>query len=381
MTAAPQLNVGLIGLGFIGKMHANAYRAIPLCFPEPVVTANLDAVLRSKLDTEQDFMRSLGNPFATTDPDAFFNRKLDIVDVCSPNYLHFEQVSRAIERGMHVYCEKPLANNLAEARKLAEQARKAGVQTHVALIFRYLPAVRQMKAIIEAGELGEVFHFRTKMFHASYLDPNRPMSWRLKQATSGGGSLMDLGAHLVDLTRYLLGDVAWVKADMRTLITERPVAKGAAEKDVVDVDDWANCTLQMKSGAVGLVEVTRMAGGAGEETSFEVYGSKGALSFQMAQPDTVRFFNAKQGQWQQGAIHVPPTAERPIEKVYPNAKFSQGMMTNAHLASAYDFLQSVAEGRPSAVNFDTAAATQEVLEAAYRSAERYGELVELPVGK
>jgi len=154
------------------------------------------------------------------------------------------------------------------------------------------------------------------------------------------------------------------------------------------VDDWANCTLQMKSGAVGLVEVTRMAGGAGEETSFEVYGSKGALSFQMAQPDTVRYFNAKQGQWQQGAIHVPqiavhvpPTAERPIEKVYPNAKFSQGMMTNAHLASAYDFLQSEAEGRPSEVNFDTAVATQEVLEAAYRSAGRGGERVELPIGE
>ncbi|MBN2556468.1 MAG: Gfo/Idh/MocA family oxidoreductase, partial [Anaerolineales bacterium] len=120
------LDVGLVGLGYIGQIHANAYKAIPLCFKQPAVTANLSGVLRSKLSTEVELMDGLGFEVRTTDPGAFYERRYDVVDICSPNFLHMEQVKAAIEHGAHVYCEKPLALNLEEARAMTALAEAAG---------------------------------------------------------------------------------------------------------------------------------------------------------------------------------------------------------------------------------------------------------------
>jgi predicted dehydrogenase len=370
-----KLNLGLIGFGYIGKIHTLAYRAIPLCHPQPAVMANLKALLRSRLDTDVEAMQEASFEMATSSPDEFFAQPLDIVDICTPNELHLEQCQRAFQAGMAVYCEKPLASTLKEARILAEGARKSGVITQVAFVMRYLPAIRQMKALIEAGELGQVFQFRAHMFHGSYLDPDRPMSWRLRRSQSGGGAFMDLGAHLVDMTHYLLGSVASVRATMRTLIGERYTSKGSERKEKVDVDDWMVATLELSSGAVGVIEVTRMAAGASQASGFEVYGSQGALIYTESNPDSVRYYNLKRGEWVNGPAKVPlVVGERPIEQLWPSGKYSQGFMTNAHLAAEYDLLLNVAEKRPSQIDFKAAADAQAVIEAAYLSAERGGEV-------
>ena len=375
-----KLNVGLMGLGFIGRVHVNAYHAIPLCFPAAPVTAAMSALLRSHFGTDE-FQQSAGFGLVTTNMEDFFSAPLDLVDICTPNGLHKDEALAAIERGIPVYCEKPLARTLEEARAIASAAEAKGVLTHSAFVLRYVPAIRQIKALLEAGELGEIFNFRAHMFHSSYLDRNRPMSWRLRMVESGGGVFADLGAHLVDMVNYLLGGVAAVRAESRTFISQRPVAKGEARLETVDVDDWMQCSLELTSGAVGIIEVTRMAAGAGEETTLEIFGSKGAVAFHITQPDTVRYHDLKRGQWMQGSLSQipPPAGERPLETLYPNAKFSQGMMTNVHLASAYDFLKCVAESTPSALSFKSALATQEVIEAAYCSASRGGERLRLPL--
>ncbi|MGQ9493873.1 MAG: Gfo/Idh/MocA family protein [Anaerolineae bacterium] len=373
-----KINVGLIGLGYIGKIHAIAYRDIPFCFPKSPVVAHLAAVLRSRLDSESEAMKSFA--IATTNPAEFYTQPLDIVDICSPNYLHRQHAQHALESGIAVYCEKPLACTLEDARAMASLAEKSGALTHVAFVLRYLPAIRQMKALIAAGEIGEIFHFRARMFHSSYLDYNRPMSWRLRRAQAGGGAFMDLGAHLVDLTHYLLGNVATVRAAMRTFICERCTAQGSEQRELVDVDDWTLCTLELSSGAVGVLEVTRMAAGAEDATNFEVYGNKGALLFQARDPNSARLYDLRRQQWISGAMNLPPIlGERPIEQIWPGGKYSQGSMTNAHLAAAYDFVLNVAEKKPSSIDFQTGAAAQEVIEAAYISAARGGELIRLPL--
>ena len=373
------LNVGIMGMGFIGRVYVNAYHAIPLCFPNPVVTAAMSALLRSHGGTD-GFVQSAGFGLVTTSLEEFFSVPLDLVDLCTPNYLHQAEALAAIERGIPVYCEKPMARTLEEARTMAQAAEKKGVLTHTAFVLRYLPAIRQIKALLEAGELGEIFNFRGHMFHSSYLDRGRPMSWRLRMAESGGGVFADLGAHLVDIVCYLLGDVRTVRADSRTFIKERPVAKGNPRLENVDVDDWMACTLELNSGVIGQIEVTRMAAGAGEETTLEIFGSKGAVSFHVTQPDSVRYFDLKRGQWIQGSLQAPPPAgERPLETIFPSAKFSQGMMTNVHLASVYDFLQCLVEGRPSAMDFKSGLAVQEILEAAYWSAGHSGDKLTLPL--
>lgn len=374
------LNIGLIGLGYIGKIHAAAYRNIPLCFSDPPVTANLAAVLRSGLETEVKLMEDFGFDIRTTDPDEFFNQPLDIVDICTPNVLHLEQVEQAAQRQQHIYCEKPLAMNFEEARAMAQMAAEASILTHVAFVLRYVPAVRQMKALLEAGKIGEILNFRGHMFHSGYLDPERPMSWRLRHSESGGGVFADLGAHLIDLVHYLIGNVAWVQAETRTYITSRPTSRGASEREEVDVDDWALCTMGLASGEVGVLEVTRMAAGAAEETALEIYGSQGALVFHISQPHLVRFYDLTQKKWSLGALDVNEFhGDRSLAQIWPSAKMSQGLMTDAHLASAYDFMLCVSEGKPSTIDFEAGLAAQEVLEAAYRSAARDGDRIDLPL--
>jgi len=373
-----EMNVGLIGLGYIGKIHAIAYRDIPYCLGQTPLVVNLAAVLRSRLDTEAETMK--GFKVATTNPDEFYAQPLDVVDVCTPNYLHREKVERALKSGLAVYCEKPLASTLEDARAMADLAETTSALTQVAFVLRYVPAIRQMKAMIDAGEIGQVFHFRARIFHGSYLDPNRPMSWRLRDAQSGGGALMDLGAHLVDLTRYLLGDIATVRAVTRTFIAERCTTRGSHERESVDVDDWAHCTLELTSGATGVIEVTRMAAGAHDATGFEVFGSKGALAFREPDANFAHLYELKRQQWISGPMTLPPIpGERPIERIWPSGKYSQGLMTNAHLAAAYDFLLNVAEGKASPLDFHAGAAAQEVLEAARSSAAQGGGLITLPL--
>lgn len=374
------LNVGLIGLGYIGKIHATAYRDIPLCFSDPVLTANMKAVLRSQLQTETAFMDEVGFDVRTEDPQEFFASSLDLVDICTPNVLHLEQARQAIRRGLPVYCEKPLAMNLAEARQMTGLAQEAEILTHVAFVLRYVPAVRQMKALLEAGAIGEVLNFRAIMFHSSYLDTQRPMSWRLRRSESGGGAFADLGAHLIDLTHFLLGPVKFVSAWTRTVIEQRPSSKGSSQLEEVDVDDWIHCRLLLQDGVPGHLEATRMAAGASEATSFEIYGRKGALRFDIGEPNYVKFYDLDAGTWSDGAVAAPePAGERPLRSLWPSGKYSQGLMTDAHLASIYDFLQCILEGKPSNLGFEAGLAVQEVLEAGYLSADRGGDQIELPL--
>lgn len=374
------INVGIIGLGFIGKMHANVYRNIPYVFKEPVVTAKIQAILRVNMGSDEALISSLGIPVVTSSHEQFYSQPLDVVDICSPNIYHREHVLTALANQKNTYCEKPLGKNLADAREIAQKAHSSKAFTHTALMLRYIPAVHQMKSILENGGLGEIFHFRAHLFHGSYLNPQRPMSWRLRHADSGGGALADLGVHLLDLVRFLLGEVDWVQCLTRTFISQRPQNAGSKQMEKVDVDDWALCTIGMRCGATGSVEVTRVAGGTDESTIIEVIGSRGSLRVNFEDPLNAHYFDANRKQWLIGQHDFPPPANlRPINQLWPTSKQSLGFMLNAHLASAYDFLQYVQAGKPSPLDFQTGLAAQEILEAAYLSAKSDGQRVNLPL--
>jgi len=376
----PTFHIGLIGFGFIGKLHANAYHNIPYCFSQPAALAHLQVVLRSNPGQDQEFIRNLNINLVTSQAEDFYSQPLDAVDICTPNVFHREQALEAIRRNKHVYCEKPLGRTLADAQAIAASARKSKLITHSAFMMRYLPAIRQMKAVLENGGIGQPYHFRAHLFHSSYLDKGRPMSWRLRHAAAGGGALADLGIHLMDLLRFLLGEVAWVQCQTRTFITERPSSAGSAKMETVDVDDWALCQLGMQNGSTGFIEVSRVAGGASENSVIEIFGSQGSLKVDLEQLQTVDYFDAKRKQWLIGPQDFPPPAGlRPTEQLWPASKQSLGYMLDAHLASAYDFLQCILEKKPSMLNFETALAAQEILEAAYLSASRSSQRINLPL--
>ena len=374
------IRVGLIGMGFIGKVHAQAYRSLPFCYPDAGVRAEIAAILRTGTGRDEEFIASLGDPLVTTDASAFYGAGLDMVDICTPNFLHLEQAQVAAANGCHMYIEKPLGLNLAHARQMAATAKEKKVLTHTAFMKRYYPAVWQAKAIIESGMIGEITNFNVHYYHNSYMDPLRPITWRLKQEPSGGGALADLGVHIIDMTRYMLGEADWVRCHTRTFIKERPVEKGSDHMDSVDVDDWALCIAGMQNGAVGTIETTRMSGGMGDSNRMEIFGSEGSVVIDLKDPLHCRYYDRKTQQERTGELNLDLVAGyRDTRKLWPPAKMSLGSFMDAHSACILDFLQCIQQGRQSMTNFDDAVRSQEILEAAYRSAQQDAEMIRLPL--
>ena len=370
------IKVGIIGLGFIGKVHAQAYRSIPFSFPDASVQAQISAILRTSTGRDESFIQSLGNPLITTDSKAFYAAGVDMVDICTPNHLHLEQVKEAAQRGCPIYVEKQLGLNLAHARAIASTAEQAGVLTHTAFMKRYYPAVQQAKAVIDAGLIGEITNFNVRYYHNSYMDPLRPISWRLKHAPSGGGAMADLGVHIIDMVRYLLGEAAWVQGHTRTFIPQRPIAKDSSKMETVDVDDWGVSVVGMQNGAIGTIEATRMSGGLGDSNRMEVFGSEGSVVVDLEQPLHCAYYDQRQKTHLIGDLNLPAPHPQPA---WPPAKMSMGPFMDAHSACIYDFLCCISDGRESMTNFADAARTQEILEAGYRSAEEGGKIVTLPM--
>lgn len=375
-----KIKVGLIGLGFIGKIHAQAYISLPQLYGNNTANVTLAAVLRTHSGNEPELIASLGNPLETTNMEEFIGQDLDLVDICSPNAVHLEQIRAVLAGKPNIYCEKPLALNLLQAREITNLAEKAEVLTHTAFTYRYYPGIRQVKAIMASGALGEIFNFRIHYFHNSYMDPLRPISWRLKWASSGGGALADLGIHIIDMVRFVLGDVRWVRCNTDTFIKQRPSAAGSKQMVPVDVDDWALCMLGLQSGPSGVLEVTRLSGGVGDSMRFEIFGSKGSVVFDLSQPASASYYDQDRKQLLIGNQDFPtPEGERPLHIILPAHKMSAGYFRDAHTASIYDFLLNIKEGKESSANFSEATKAQEVLEAAYSSSQKDGEKIHLPL--
>ena len=360
---------GLIGYGMIGKTHAIVYNDLPLCYSQPEVNVDMVALLVAPSSSDRQNRNETHFQLVTNDPDEFFNQSLDFVDVCSPNHWHYFHVKSALQAKLPVYCEKPLARTVDEARELATLANGSEILNQVAFVNRFLPAIRQMKAVINAGVIGEVLNFRAHKFHQSYLDPQRPMSWRLRLAEAGGGAMLDLGIHLVDLVYYLFGDIERLQAEMRTFIKMRPTQANREKFEPVKVDDWALATIETSGGIPGVIEVSRMAAGSGEATAFEVFGSLGAIAYHHTHPEAALIYNLKRKLWMQGNSDLPSDeSERQLAAIYPSSKFSQGAMTNRHMASQHDFLLNLKEHKPAAIDFNSAVKAQQAVEAAYQSA-------------
>ena len=368
--------IGLIGFGFIGKVHAKCYSSLPYCYNQPVAKAQVTAVLRSHADQDQDLLAALQIPFCTSDEQDFWKQDFDILDICSPNASHFDYAVKAIERGIPIYCEKPITRDIENARILTSLVEEQHIPTHTAFTIRYAPVAHLAKEIMAAGMLGEINHFRAQYFHSSYLDSTRPMSWRLQSSMAGGGALTDLGIHFLDLIRYLMGEAAWIQCQTRTIIESRPDKKGSTKLQKVDVDDWALCTMEMKNGGIGSLEVSRVSGGAGDVAFLEIYGSRGSLKLDLVKRNQIEFFDVAKDEWVSGMVLPNNYSKQYYDPaLWPASKQSLGPFMDAHIAAILDFLTALEDQRPSPVDFRTALKAQELLQAAYQSAASQGQKV------
>lgn len=276
-----EMGIGLVGYGFMGKVHSNAYRQVGRFF-EVDPTPRMRAICGRDEAAVQRAADSLGWEGYETDYHRLVERSdIELVDVSTPGSSHRDIALAALEAGKHVLCEKPLANTLDEAREMVEAARRAGTVNMVNFNYRRVPAVAFAKRLVEEGRLGEIRHWRAVYLQNIALDPELPLIWRFRKEEAGSGALGDLGAHLVDLAHYLVGPIAGVVGTTKTFIQERPLEEEAEETGEVTVDDATTFLASFENGAMGTFEATRLAPGRKNRNSFEINGSKGSVIFDL----------------------------------------------------------------------------------------------------
>jgi len=211
-------------------------------------------------------------------------------------------------------------------------------------MYRFMPAVAQARDMINNGEIGQILNFKATMLHSGYLDPLRPISWKLKKATSGGGAILDMGIHLVDAVRFMLGEIKSLKAESRTYFKERP-SHGAGVLEEVDVDDWTAVDVELKSGAWGRIEASRISAEMEEETRFEIYGTYGSIKISTKRPEYAVLYKKRENAVFSGIYGGEGPFTRYLRGIYPGEKFSMGYMVNMHMASLINFFTNIAEGK------------------------------------
>jgi len=369
------LNIGLVGYGGIGRVHAHAYRSINFHYALPANTVNVVGVATTRMESAEKGAKEIGCDFFTDDYHKLLERAdIDVIDCTTPNNSHKEIVIAAAEAGKHIYCEKPLAMNPDEARAMAEAVEKAGVKSQVTFNFRFIPAVIRAKQLMEEGFVGNIFSFRGRYHRASYISREKPLSWRLKGEIGGGGALFDLGSHILDLLYYLLGDFSSVNATLDTLIKERPVSAGSSEKAPVNVDDFAMLQTRLKDNTPGVVEVSRMGTGATNDVIVEIFGDQGAIRFDLNDPAYLYVYDVRDGVQPTGGMR----GFKKIEAVqrYEGAKSPDWTMIpgfmRAHTESQYQFLKAISDDTPTMPNFRDGLHVQQIMAAAEQSSANGG---------
>ncbi len=277
---APTLGVGMLGYAFMGKAHTNAYKTLDYIYTPPPARARLVAIAGRDRPRVEAAAARYGYQKAVTDwRELVSDPEIQVFDNGAPNNLHAEPCIAAARAGKHVICEKPLGRTAAEARSMWEAVRTAGVTHMCAFNYRFVPAIRLARDIIRAGRLGRIYHFRAQYLQEWIMDPNFGMVWRLDASEAGSGVLGDLGTHIIDLARFLVGEPASITGVTRTFIEERPSGDGGSAR--VDVDDAFAAVLTFENGALGTLEATRFAAGRKNHQVIEINGEKGSLAFNL----------------------------------------------------------------------------------------------------
>jgi predicted dehydrogenase len=287
---APEIGFGMLGYAFMGKAHSNALKKIPYMMYPPVAVPRLVAIGGRNEAAVSEAARRYGYEKYYTDWRKLVeDEDVQVLDNGGPNDMHAAPSILAAELGKHVLCEKPLARSAGEAKEMLEAVKKAGVKHMVAFNYRFVPAIRQIRNLIDSGALGRIYHFRA-VYLQEWIMPHygTPMIWRLDRDVAGSGAIGDLGAHIIDLAHYLVGGIKGLSAMTKTFIGERPVSGGGMGK--VEVDDAFVAAVEFENGAIGTLESSRFSAGRKNFNSFEINGEKGSVRFNLERMNELEVF-------------------------------------------------------------------------------------------
>lgn len=383
------IKIAMIGGGFMGKAHSLAYSAMPMFFwPAPA-----RPVKHVVVDATEDLARTAADRYgwntSSSSWEAVINDpEVDLVDIATPNNLHAEIAIAAAEAGKHVICEKPLAPTSAEALQMLEAVERAGVVSAVAFNYRRTPAVALAKKYIDEGAIGRILNFRGTYLQDWSADPDSPLSWRFQKKIAGSGAVGDIGSHVVDIARYLVGEISAVNSITSTYITERPLqtsgfdalgggSKSDGPRGAVDVDDEAISLVRFHNGAVGSIEATRNAWGRNNFITFEIHGTEGSI-----------FFNYENRDELQVAFKSDPADRRGFRTVYtgPNTPYGEALWPipalgigygETKIIEAHDVITAIVDGSRVRPDFADGYAAALVDDAILESGQS-GEWVKIP---
>ena len=283
------LNIGVIGGGWMGKAHTLAYKNCSLIFGNEPLKPVLHTIADINIEVAKA-TAAYGNfkNFTNNWKEVVDNEEIDVIDIVTPNKLHPEIAIAAAKKGKHIYCEKPLANTAKESEPMMLEAEKAGINTIVGFNYLKIPIIEYARNLIKSGKLGEITMFRGTFDQEYQVDPNRPFSWRMSKEDAGTGALGDMASHTLSYALALVGDVEQTIGNMGIFIKERNVASGGSghtasgttgEKKRVENEDIVQFLLQFKNGTLGSISASRIATGRMLDIGFEIQGTKGAMYF------------------------------------------------------------------------------------------------------
>ncbi len=364
-----ELRIAIVGHRFMGRAHSNAWNQVSRFF-DPA----LKPVLRVACGRERNDLQAFADRWGWEEIETDWRKVLerddiDAIDIATPTFLHAEMAIAAAEAGKHIFCEKPFCNTLAEAEAMLAAVEKAGVVHYLNHNYRRCPAVLLAKKLIAEGEIGEVYHWRGAYQQSWLVNPQHPLDWKLQKRTAAAGPLWDLGSHAVDLAHFLVGDFAEIDCRGKQFIANRPLASDPSKTGEVEVECAALMTGEFKNGALATIETTRYATGRRNRHTFEIYGSKGAITWDMEDMNRLQFYSGNDPEDRQGFRDILVT-ERSHE--YVGAWWPPGHIIgyeHAFVHAAIDFLNAAGSGTQVEPNFRDGVKSIRVLEAAARSME------------
>ncbi|MBQ7719035.1 MAG: Gfo/Idh/MocA family oxidoreductase [Clostridia bacterium] len=368
-----RLNIGLIGFGMMGRTHACAVENQKWYYTpsDPASKARITAVCTRHADTARTAAEGYGLGYPSTDEDELiYSPDIDIIDISTPNIYHFETAKKAILAKKHVLCEKPLTVTADEAEELARLASENGVTAQIVFNYRFLAPNRLAKRLTDEGRLGRILSFDIRYLHSSACDTGKPAGWK-QTAEYGGGVFNDLGSHAVDLIYYICGGFKDIKGRAQIAYPVRTGPDGSEWK--TDADEAFYALAELECGAVGTITASKIAVGTNDDLRYEIYGEKGALKFDLMEPNWLWLYDTgdKGGEFggERGFRKIECVGRYPSPgDRFPGAKAPTGWM-RSHIESYHSFLTAVSSGQKPCPSFDDAAHVQRVLERAYRSAE------------
>jgi predicted dehydrogenase len=361
-----ELGIGLIGTGFMGKAHAIAYRTALSAFPD-IPVPKLVAVADVNEKAAATAAHQYGFESSTGDWKALIaNPAIHVISITTPNSMHKDMALAAIAAGKHVHCEKPLSPTLVDSLEMVKAAETKGVRTQVGFNYIKNPLLKLAREMVDAGELGEITGFRGIHAEDYMHDPANPWTWRI-DPSGGPGVIADLGSHIIGMARFLLGGIAEVSADVRTVIKQRPVGHLSSEMKTVEVDDVARLLVNFERGCGGTIEANWIQTGRKMQLGFELTGEKGSLVFTQERLNELHYYKAGGEARHMGFTRIEAGPQHQPYGGFCVAGGHQLGFNDLKTIEMAEFLGGIAKGKAAGPDFREAYEIQKVVEAAIAS--------------